>query len=246
MPGLDWLVARPIAHRGLHGGGRIENTLAAADAAAAAGYGIEADLQLSADGEVVVFHDDTLDRLTAGSGPLAARPLAELKAVSFRDTSERIPVLAELLATVAGRTPLILELKSRWDGSERLAARVAAALDSYAGPVAVMSFDPEPLAALRRCAPGLPRGIVAERRYRDPGWSGLSRTRKFALAHLLHLPRTRPHFVAWWVRDLPASAPLFARNVLGMPLLTWTVRTEAEQRRAQRWADQMIFEGFRP
>ncbi len=246
MAGLDWLSAHPIAHRGLHGGGLIENTLGAAAAAVAADYGIEVDLQLSADGEVIVFHDDTLDRLTTGSGPLAARALAELKAVSFRASSERIPTLHELLAVVSGRTPLVLELKSEWNGDDRLAARVAAQLMSYAGPVAVMSFDPDQVVALIEHAPGLPRGIVAERHFSRSDWPRLSWPRRFVLGNLLHFFRTKPHFIAYRVEDLPALAPLLCRHVGGMPILTWTVRTEAERRRARWWANQVIFEGFKP
>ena len=242
---LSWLTARPIAHRGLHGGAIVENTLAAADAAAAANYGIECDIQLTADDEPVVFHDDTLDRLTVAAGPLAARTLAELKGISFRDGGGRIPTLAEFLAGIAGRTPILIELKSRWDGNTRIAERAAAVLVDYRGPFALMSFDPWLVRTLRLIAPALPRGIVAERYYDDPGWS-LTPAQKFGLGNLLHIGQTRPHFVAYWVRDLPALAPLFARNVLGMPLLTWTVRTPAERTRAVRWADQMIFEGFRP
>jgi glycerophosphoryl diester phosphodiesterase len=246
VAGLDWLTARPIAHRALHSGALIENTLGAAAAAIAANYGIETDLQLSADGEVIVLHDDTLDRLTVASGPVKTRTLAELKGIAFKDSGERIPTLRELLAHVAGRTPLVLELKSAWDGDDRLAARVAEELTSYAGPVAAMSFDPRMVEAIRKHAPGLPRGIVAERYYRSAHWDKLPWLRKFALGNLLHFLSTRPHFVAYRVQDLPAIAPLLARHALGMPLLTWTVRTEAERRRAHFWANQMIFEGFRP
>ena len=246
MAGLDWLSARPIAHRGLHGEGLIENTLGAAAAAVAGNYGIEVDLQLAADGEVVVFHDDTLDRLTSGTGPVNARSLAELKALSLRATSERIPTLQELLARVAGRTPLMLELKSQWNGDDRLAARLAAELMSYAGPVAAMSFDPDLVMALIKHAPGLPRGIVAERHFRKSEWPQLSLVRRLALGHLLHMYATKPHFIAYRVDDLPALAPLFCRHVWGMPILTWTVRSEAQRRRARWWANQVIFEGFRP
>jgi glycerophosphoryl diester phosphodiesterase len=242
---LEWLTARPIAHRGLHGGTIVENTLEAADAAAAANYAIECDIQLTADGEPVVFHDDTLDRLTLAAGPLRARTLADLQNIAYRDTAGRIPTLGELLARVAGRTPLLIELKSNWDGDARIAERAAAILAGYSGPFALMSFDPWLVRALRLSAPALPRGIVAERRYDDPEWR-LSAAQKFALSNFTHIGQTRPHFIAYWVRDLPALVPLFARNVLGMPLLTWTVRTEAERARAARWADQMIFEGFRP
>jgi glycerophosphoryl diester phosphodiesterase len=246
MEGLTWLIERPIAHRGLHGNGLVENTLGAAAAAAAANYGIEVDLQLSADGEVMVFHDTTLDRVTKSSGPLAAKSSADLKEVAFRDCAEHIPTLQELLDTVAGRTPLILELKSEGDGDTRLPARVAEILVGYAGPVAAMSFDPKMVIALRKFAPGLPRGIVAERYYNHPDWKGLSAAEKFRLGNLLHMPKTSPHFIAYYIRDLPAFAPLLARYLLGMKLLTWTVRSESDRKRAGRWANQMIFEGFRP
>jgi glycerophosphoryl diester phosphodiesterase len=242
---LEWLTARPIAHRGLHGGAIVENTLEAADAAASANYAIECDIQLTADGEPVVFHDDTLDRLTVAAGPLRTRTLADLKSIAYRDTAGRIPSLKEFLARVSGRTPLLIELKSNWDGDTRIAERAVADLANYSGPFALMSFDPWLVRALRLLAPSLPRGIVAERRYDDPEWH-LSAAQKFALGNFTHIGQTRPHFVAYWVRDLPAWVPLFARNVLGMPLLTWTVRSEAERARAARWADQMIFEGFRP
>ena len=245
MPPLQWLTARPIAHRGLHGGAVVENTLEAADAAVSANYAIECDIQLTADGELVVFHDDTLERLTVAAGPLRARTLGDLKHIAYRDSPGRIPALKEFLARVAARTPLLIELKSRWDGDTRIAERAAALLASYSGPFALMSFDPWLVRALRLSAPALPRGIVAERHYNDPDWR-FSPRQKFALANLTHIGQTRPHFVAYWVRDLPALAPLFARNVLGMPLLTWTVRTAAERARAARWADQMIFEDFRP
>jgi glycerophosphoryl diester phosphodiesterase len=246
MAGLNWLIERPVAHRGLHGNGLIENTLGAACAAVEGNFAIEVDLLLTADGEVVVFHDDTLDRLTDAKGPVAARTLAELKRMAIRGTSERIPTLQELLSTVAGRTPLVLELKSGWEGNDPLAAKTAEILKGYAGPVAAMSFDPRILIALQKYAPGLPRGIVAERYYNDPEWGPLSWARRFRLGNLLHIPKTKPHFVAYYVRDLPAIAPLFARYILGMKLLTWTVRSEQDRRKARWWADQMIFEGFRP
>src|SRR6187397_889121 len=115
--GLAWLTARPIAHRGYHdrGAGTIENTLSAAAAAIAKRFAIECDLQLTADGEAIVFHDDTLDRLTeAAVGPVRTRTLAELKAMALRDTHDRIPTLAEFLALIDDRVPLVAELKSDW------------------------------------------------------------------------------------------------------------------------------------
>jgi glycerophosphoryl diester phosphodiesterase len=109
-----------------------------------------------------------------------------------------------------------------------------------------MSFDPAPIAWLHASAPTLTRGIVAMRHYTHPDWAAASWLQKFRLAHLLHTPKTRPHFVAYAVKDLPAPGPWVARHVVGLPLLTWTVRDDDDRRTAARWADQMIFEGFRP
>ncbi len=242
MPGLDWLTARPVAHRGLHdaAAGVIENTPSAVDAAATAHYAIEVDLQITADSEAMVHHDATLGRLTEGDGRLDAMTAADLKRVPFRATADRMMTLGDLLDRVGGRVALFLELKSRFDRVLRLPRRVAAVLETYSGPVAAMSFDPYQVEAIQDFAPGLPRGIVAQRHDRREGgghdW----------FAYLLHGLRSRPHFIAYHVKDLPAPAPFLARHVLGMPLLTWTVRTDEDRRRAARWADQMIFEGFRP
>ena len=245
---LDWLTARPIAHRGLHdaAAGVIENTASAFNAAIAGGYGIETDLQISADGEAMVHHDDALGRLTEGSARLADMTAAEIKAVRFMASSDRILTLGELCELVGGRATLVLELKSRFDGDRKLVQRVAAVLANYAGPVAAMSFDPALIEAARQIAPGLTRGIVAERHYAHREWDRLPPSEKRHMAHLLHALRTRPQFVAYSVKDLPAAAPLITRMMFGRPLLTWTVRSEADRRRAARWADQIIFEGIRP
>jgi glycerophosphoryl diester phosphodiesterase len=232
MRALDWLTARPIAHRGLHdaAAGVIENTASAFTAAIEGNYGIECDVQISADGESMVHHDDALGRLTEGTGNLAALSAAEIKAARFKIGTDRILTLAELCELVAGRAALVVELKSRFDGDRRLAARAAAVLGGYPGPVAVMSFDAGLITALAQAAPALPRGLVAEGRW------------------MLHRRawRARPQFIAYNVKDLPAPAPLLARGLFGLSLLTWTVRNARDARRAHRWADQMIFEGLRP
>jgi glycerophosphoryl diester phosphodiesterase len=248
MSRLDWLTAHPIAHRGLHdaSAGIIENTATAFSAAIAAGYGIECDIQRSADGEAMVYHDRALDRLTEGSGILASLSAAAIQTVPFKQTSDRILTLNELCDLVAGRVALLIEMKSRFDGDLRLATRAATVLTRYQGPAALMSFDPAPIATLRSSAPALPRGIVAMRHYAHPDWAAASWFQKFRLAHLLHAPMTRPQFIAYRVDDLPAPGPWVARNMVGLPLLTWTVRDDDDRRAAARWADQMIFEGFRP
>lgn len=241
-----WLTARPVAHRGLHGNGIIENSLSAARAAVEANYAIEVDLQLSKDGEVFVFHDSAMDRLTAEEGKLKERPAAELKSIKLKGSDDTIPTLADLLQLVAGKVPLVLELKSDWNGDTSLVSKVAAQLAGYQGPAAVMSFDPDLVAALRKQAPHLTRGIVAERWYLHPSWNFLSFWRKRYLAQLLHLPWSRPHFVAYAQFDMPAAAPLIARRLFGLPLLSWTVRLERERARVTRWVDQIIFEHIRP
>ena len=246
MAGPDWLTARPVAQRGFHdrAAGRVENTLTAAEAAIARDFAIECDLQLTADENAVVFHDDTLDRLTEASGRVDQRSLAEVKAAQLKDTDDRIPTLSELLESIGGRVPLVVELKSHWNGDRRLERQVARRLGEYKGPLVVMSFDPDSVKAMRNLAPAVPRGLVADR-FTDSEYSGLSKPRRFALRHLLNAPLVGAGFVAYDVKSLPATAPLLLRH-LGLPLLTWTVRDDADRAVARRYADQMIFEGFDP
>jgi|SRR6185437_15089370 glycerophosphoryl diester phosphodiesterase len=248
MAGLAWLTAQPFAHRGLHDAsiGVIENTASAFSAAIAGGYGIETDLQVSADGEAMVHHDDALGRLTEGRGRLAEMTAAEIKKVRFLKSGDRILRLSELCDLVGGRTPVLLELKSHFDNDRRLAQRVTDVLAAYSRPVAVMSFDPAMIEVVRWIAPHLTRGIVAERHYADREWDRFPPVEKRRMAFLLHANRTRPHFIAYGVKDLPAVAPLIARTLFRLPLLTWTVRSGADRARGARWADQIIFEGIRP
>jgi glycerophosphoryl diester phosphodiesterase len=245
---LDWLIARPYAHRGLHNAelGIIENTAGAVRAAIAANYGIEIDVQISADGEAMVHHDDVLGRLTEGEGRLDSLTAAELKRVAFRGSNEHMMTLGELCDLVGGRVTMLLELKSRFDGNSRLPVRVADILGGYRGAVAPMSFDPRQLAVLQQKAPQLVRGIIAAKYRPHPYWDLMPAWMRHGMGYLVTALTARPQFVAYGIADLPALAPLFARHVLSMPLLTWAVRTPAERQRAIRWADQMIFEGFRP
>jgi glycerophosphoryl diester phosphodiesterase len=248
MRAPDWLTARPVAHRGLHDKARgiVENMPGAVTAAVAKNFAIEVDLQITADGEAMVHHDDRLGRLTEGDGALAAMTAAQLRQVTFKDTSERMMSLGDLCTLVAGRVPLVIEVKSHFDGDRRLVRRMAEVLSSYSGPAAVMSFDPDQVTALRDLMPSFPRGIIAQRTYEDGSWTRLTPAQRNGMLHLRHAFRTRPHFVNYWVKQLPAMAPWIARNVFGCPLLTWTVRTPEQRARAARYADQMVFEGFVP
>jgi glycerophosphoryl diester phosphodiesterase len=239
----DWLTAQPYAHRGLHdaASGVIENTPSAFRAAIDAGYGIECDVQLSADGEAMVHHDFILGRLTRGNSRLDERTAAELQGIEYFATADRMQTLGELCDQVGGRVPMLVEIKSRFDGDTRLARRTAEVLSGYRGPVAAMSFDPATIAAVRDAIPKLPRGLVAMKREGDSPATATSRR-----AYLGALFAARPQFLAYRVQDLTTFAPRKARSLLRWPLLTWTVRTPEQRQAAALHADQMIFEGFRP
>jgi len=247
---FSWLTRRPIAHRGLHDArlGRIENTLGAARAAVERGFSIECDVSLSADEEVVVFHDDTLERLTEAEGRVGDRRFADLARLTMRGGDEHVPSLGQLLDAIAGRVGLVIELKSAFGPTveDRLAVRVAEVLAGYGGPVVTKSFDPRLVVAARRHMPDLAHGIVAERAD-DPVWyGGMGRAGRFALTHLLHAPWSRPDFVSYSIRDLPAPGPRALRRLFGRPVITWTVASPADAAKAARHADQIVFEGFDP
>ncbi len=248
MPVPDWLTERPIAHRGLHDAsrGHVENSLSAADCAVVHGFAIECDVRLSADGEAVVFHDETLDRLAGRSGAVADLTAAELRSVRLKDGEDGIPTLSELLARVAGRVPVIVEIKSRFDGDLRLARRIAQILAGNEAPVAVKSFDPAVVALLREIAPERPRGIVGQSVFEGGAYAELSAEQRHVMSNLLHFAESLPDFLSWRVSDLFSAAPYLCRVAAGLPVLAWTVRTDEDRHRARRHADQMIFEGFIP
>ena len=238
-----WLVARPIAHRGWHGPGRPENSLAAAEAAAEAGFAIECDIQRSADGEAMVFHDDALDRLTPARGPLAERTAADLRRLPLGGSDETLPTLAELLARIAGRAALICEIKSGFAGDMRLAARAAEIAAPYSGPLAFKSFDPEVIAFLRAGGCPRPLGVVAQASYDDRYFAALTPAQKRDCAAFLHVGRTVPDFLSFCVDDLPHPAPSLMRALAAKPVMAWTVRSPAQWAVARAYADQAVFEG---
>jgi glycerophosphoryl diester phosphodiesterase len=241
---------KPIAHRGLHeaSAGRVENTLPAFEAALAKGYGIECDVLAAACKTPVVFHDDTLDRLTLETGPVAAHDAAALKAIAFRSGTAPMPELSELLALVAGRQPLLVEIKSDWRPADRaFLQNVAALVAGYNGPLAVMSFDPAVMAIMRELAADVPRGIVSGRIDADEEWRGvLGPDRALALTHLLESRAAAPDFYAYQADALPTPVARYVREVQALPLFAWTVRSANDWSRAARWADAPIFEGYEP
>lgn len=239
-PGPDWagwLKQAAYAHRGLHGAGVPENSLAAFRGAMARGMGIECDVQLSSDGRAMVFHDFELERLTGEIGPVAARSADELSRIGLSGSTESIPTLRQMLGLVAGGAPLLIEIKSRrgsFAAPERLCRAVAEDLADYAGPHAIMSFDPRVVRWFAVHAPNCVRGLVMTEEH-DRGLFGKIRRHLF-------LWRARPQFMAYDVRDLP-SAFAGAQRARGLPVLTWTVRSSELRARAALHADAPIAEG---
>jgi glycerophosphoryl diester phosphodiesterase len=247
---LDRTFIRPIAHRGLHDASRgvIENTAPAFEAAIAAGHGIECDLRPAAGGLPVVFHDETLDRLIEASGRIDAVALPDLARLRHRVSGASISTFAQLLELVAGRVPLLVEIKSEWRTSNpAFLGQIGTLARAYRGPLALMSFDPSVMATMRALAPDIPRGIVSGI-YRGDGWWSdvLDEPRREALSHFLTSGPAAPDFYAYQVGDLPTPVTRFVREVLGRPLFTWTVCKPADWCAARRWADAPIFEGVAP
>ncbi|GAB4284215.1 MAG: glycerophosphodiester phosphodiesterase family protein [Roseovarius sp.] len=240
----------PLAHRGLHAAaaGRPENSRAAIAAAIAAGYGIEIDLQLSRDGQAVVFHDARLERMTAASGPVRLRDMADLGRIALRGSGEAIPALVEVLALIAGRVPLLVEMKDQHgrlgptDGA--LEQAVAEAIAGYAGPLAVMSFNPHMVRRLGELAPSVPRGIVSCA-FAAADWRELDSA---ARARLRAIPDYAAHgcsFISHEAADL-GRARVGALKARGAAILCWTVRSPEQEARARRIADNITFEGYLP
>ena len=243
----DWLTARPIAHRGLHdaASGVIENTPSAFRAAIEGGYGIECDLQISADGEAMVHHDDALGRLTDGAGRLDAMTAAALQRVAFKGTADRMLTLGELCDLVARPHHAADRAEGPFAGDTGSPPAPPRCWPATSGPVAAMSFDPGLMAALRRLAPTL-AARPGRRCGATPATPVTARMSR-AGATLRQALAARPQFLAYRVQDLATGAAAASRGTCcGWPLLTWTVRTAEDRARAARYADQMIFEGFRP
>ncbi len=241
---------RPIAHRGLHDAakGIIENTVPAFEGAIACGYGIECDVRPAGCATPMVFHDLTLERLIEAEGPLAAHEAVALKRLTYRGAGGRMIDLADLLDLVGGRVPLLIEIKSEWEAPDaRYLQAIADTVADCRGPVALMSFDPAVMAGIRQLAPHIPRGIVSGLFAGDCWWRGkLGAERAYSLTHLLESGPAAPDFYAYDVNALPTPVTRFVREVLGLPLFTWTVRTEEQRETAARWADAPIFEGYEP
>lgn len=243
------LLTTPLAHRGLHDRERgvVENARAAFEAAIEAGYGIELDLQLSADGEAMVFHDDALARLTGRTGMVRDLTARELGGVGLAGGDETIPTLTEILDLVAGRAPLLIEAKDQSlelapvDG--RLERRAARLLAAYEGDIAVMSFNPHSVAAFAAEAPNIPRGRTTCA-FDERTWRAAPPERLADLRRLDDLDALGAGFISHQLDDL-ASDQAAAVKAAGIPVLCWTIRSEAAEAAARAVADNITFEGYR-
>lgn len=244
----DSFLTQPIAHRGYHDAqaGVVENSRAAINAAINAGYAIELDVQLSADGHAVVFHDYEMSRLTDQSGALRTRTRAELTQIALKGTDELIPTLPEILTLVAGRVPLLIETKDQ-DGAMGpdvgpLEQSVADALKGYAGPVAVMSFNPHSVVALSTLAPDVPRGFVTCH-FDVEHWQLLNEATRHHLRAIPDYERAGACFVSHRHDDL--SNPRIAElKAAGANILCWTIRSVEDEIEARKVAENITFEGY--
>jgi len=232
-----------VAHRGLWSpDGPPENSLAAFQAACAAGYGIELDVQLSADGEAMVFHDDDLQRMTGVAGRIGDRTAADLAELRLNGSDEGIPTLAETLALVGHRAMVHVELKTPYGKVGPLEQRVHEILIDHSGPVCVIGFNPYSHAWFAERFPGVLRGLDSYSYKKAPQ---MTEAQRKSFAELEHVAIARPHFLALGLDMLPSEAARRYR-AQGMPVVAWTVRGENDRNQARPHADNIIFEGFAP
>ena len=241
--GVRPFLSARYAHRGLHGEGAAENSLTAFRLAVEGGYGIELDVRVSADGEVVVCHDPTLLRVAGDARAVRELTCAQLAAVSLLGTADGVPTLAEVLTLVGGRVPLLIEIKEDTSADCDVVPRLLPLLSSYEGPVMIESFNPLSLRRVRRAAPHLVRGLLCESFHRSPEHRSLS----FRLLEGFFLNvLARPHFIAYNHRHRRAL-PFRLMRLFAPPTLAYTV-TSAEEEAAARadGFDTVIFEGYLP
>ncbi len=232
-----FLGAQPYAHRGLHSRQIPENSRAAFSAAIAIGHGIELDVQAARDGEAMVFHDAKLDRLTHQTGAFADLQAVTLANIKLRGSDETIPTLPDILGHVAGRVPILIEVKTIGDKVGVLCLSVRRALEGYRGPVAIMSFNPAVGRWFAEHAPRFTRGLVIT----ESGEPGIIASLKRWGARRIGLWLAKPDFLAYDIRDLPSRFAASQRK-RGLVILTWTVRTASDERLALASADEIIYE----
>jgi glycerophosphoryl diester phosphodiesterase len=235
-----WYIERPIAHRGLHGGGVVENSRAAFERAAQSRFPIECDVRLTGDGEIVVFHDNILDRLTGRSGKVRTTSLKEMQQLALLGSDQCPLSFQELLELVNGRVPLLIELKVD-DFTTKTERQVLKGLKDYAGEVALQSFNPFSVFFLKKRSP-YPVGYLSGDFKGEP----IGKATKLLLRQLFFSPFVRPDFVGYQWDLIEERAPQFMHQQLSIPLLAWTIRTKNQQKVVEPYCNNIIFEGFDP
>lgn len=234
-----WLVETPIAHRGLHDKNIPENSLGAFSKAIEKGYAIELDVQLLADGTVVVFHDESLARMTGNDGYIKYLNKSDLKALSLKGSKESIPTLEDVLKLINGQVPLLIEIKNKYKVG-KLEQAVIDVLKNYKGDFAVESFNPYSLGYFKQHAPNILRGQLA-------GFfkgEKLSWVKKYVLKHMtLNKKVSEPNFIAYEASALPNR---FVKKYKNLPLIAWTVKSKEEYLKVVKYCDNIIFEKFIP
>jgi len=240
---MDKYKSVKYAHRGLHNGVRAENSMSAFRAAVEAGFGIELDVRLSSDGELMVFHDDTFDRMTKEKGRVDSRTAKELSEITLGGTSDTIPKFSEVLRLVDGRVPLLVEIKEE-QGKYGVTEKTAELLRDYNGEFIIESFNPLALARVKEIMPEIPRGFLSQNFLSDKKYRGFV---YFLLQNLLLNVICRPDFIAYNHRDYKNAALRLVRSTFGVPTLAWTVRSEREEQEAIKHGfDSVIFEKYTP
>ena len=229
------------AHRGLHGGGVPENSLAAFEKACAEGFGIELDVQLSSDGEVMVFHDYTLVRMTGVEKKVCDLTAEELGELCLAETEEKIPTLREVLALVDGRVPLLVELKGE-NGNTSLCPKVAALLSEYRGPYCIESFNPLLLRAMRKELPDVFYGLLYTNLWREKKGNKKRSMLDLLLSVMFFNFLAKPNFVAYKEIYRDELCVRLATKFYRAPRFVWTVRSEENLALAHRLSEYPIFE----
>ncbi len=238
LPGLpDWIREVPLAHRGLHVPGVPENSLAAFDAACVAGVGIELDVRLTSDGVPVVAHDRSLLRTTGHDVLVDRVPASEVQGFRLETTDQQLPTLAQAFDVIAGRVPVMVEVKNEGIRAGRVEAAALAVLQAYDWPGCVASFNPLTVGWFLRNQPGLLR---AQTGGSDDAVPAVVRR---ALLRMLARGFGQPGFLSWNVERLDDPFVLDARE-RGIPVVAWTVRTREQLAKARAGADNWIFEGL--
>lgn len=243
--GLDALRGWAYAHRGLHGSGIPENSMAAFRAALDSGYGIELDIHLMKDGKLAVIHDSSLKRTAGAEVKIEDLTEADLPHYTLEGTAETIPLFSQVLELYAGKAPLIIELKAAGNNHAALAKAACELMDSYDGPYCMESFDPRCVAWLTQNRPDVIRGQLSENFVGNPR-SPLPLYLKFVLTHQLENFLIRPDFVAYKFADRKNLGNFLARKLWGAQGVTWTLKSQEEYDTAVAEGWLPIFEGFRP